>query len=89
MFTDGLHGNALRARLADVVPRQLLLGFLLEQLPDPGNRVTIGRPGEWTDALGLPRPILHYDFDDYTRAGAAAARSLRRAVVRARSAPTT
>ncbi len=75
VFTDGLHGAALRDRLADTVPRQLLLGFLLEQLPDPGNRVTIGRPGEWTDALGLPRPILHYDFDDYIRAGAAAARS--------------
>ncbi len=75
VFTDGLHGSALRNRLADIVPRQLLLGFVLEQLPDPANRVTIGRPGEWSDALNLPRPVLHYDFDAYTRAGAAAARA--------------
>ena len=74
VYTAGLHGAALRRRLADVVPRQLLIGFVLEQLPDPDNRVTIDA-ARWTDALGLPRPILHYDFDAYTRAGAAAARS--------------
>jgi choline dehydrogenase-like flavoprotein len=73
VFGHGLHGAELRSRLADVVPRQLLLGFLLEQLPDPDNRVTFD--ARWTDALNLPRPILHYDFAPYTRAGAAAARS--------------
>jgi len=75
VFGDGLFGAALRQRLADVVPRQLLIGFLLEQLPDPENRVTIGGADTWRDALGLPRPIIHYDIDAYTRAGAAAARS--------------
>ena len=74
VFGDGLHGRALRRRLADVVPRQLLFGFLLEQLPNPENRVTIGGADTWRDALGLPRPIIHYDIHDYTRAGAAAAR---------------
>ncbi len=74
VFGDGLYGPALRDRLADVVPRQLLIGFLLEQLPHPDNRVTI-EPQRWTDGLGLPRPVLHYDIDAYTRAGAAAARA--------------
>jgi choline dehydrogenase-like flavoprotein len=75
VFGDGLHGRALRERLADVVPRQLMFGFLLEQLPDPRNRVTIGGPNTWRDALNLPRPIITYDIGDYTRAGAAAARA--------------
>ena len=50
-----------------------MLGFLLEQLPDPDNRVTI-KPGGYTDALGLPRPVVHYDLDAWTREGAAVAR---------------
>ena len=75
VFGGGLFGPALRQRLADVVPRQLLIGFLLEQLPDPENRVTIGGTDTWRDALGLPRPIIHYDIGAYTKAGAAAARS--------------
>jgi choline dehydrogenase-like flavoprotein len=74
VFNAGLHGTALRDRLAGTVPRQLLIGFLLEQLPDPENRVTID-PARWTDALGVPRPVLHYDIGPYTRAGAAAARA--------------
>jgi choline dehydrogenase-like flavoprotein len=73
VFNDGLYGADLRERLGDVVPRQLLLGFLLEQLPDPANRVTIGGADTWRDAIGLPRPIIHYDISPYTRAGAAAA----------------
>ena len=75
VFDDGLHGAALRQRLADVVPRQLLLGFLLEQLPDPDNRVTIDA-SKWTDATRLAPadPALRH-LDAYTRAGAAAARS--------------
>ncbi len=52
-----------------------MFGFLLEQLPDPRNRVTIGGPNTWRDALDLPRPIITYDIGDYTRAGAAAARA--------------
>ncbi|HWC68064.1 MAG TPA: GMC family oxidoreductase [Acidimicrobiales bacterium] len=75
VFGDGLHGRALRDRLTDVVPRQLMIGFLLEQLPDPENRVTLSPPGTWTDALGLPRPVIRYDIAAYTRAGAAAARA--------------
>ena len=68
----GLSGPALRAWLARRIPRQLRLGFLLEQLPSPHNRVTLDRR---TDALGLPRPRLRYDVDDYTRRGMAAARA--------------
>jgi choline dehydrogenase-like flavoprotein len=68
----GLSGAALRNWLARRVPRQIRIGFLLEQLPSAHNRVTLDRR---TDALGLPRPRIHYDVDDYTRKGFAAARS--------------
>ena len=68
----GLSGEALRSWLARRIPRQIRLGFLLEQLPSPHNRVTLDRR---TDGLGLPRPRIHYDLDDYTRRGFAAASS--------------
>jgi choline dehydrogenase-like flavoprotein len=67
----GLSGPALRSWLARRIPRQIRLGFLLEQLPVPSNRVTLDRR---TDGLGLPRPRLAYDVDTYTRRGMAAAR---------------
>lgn len=67
----GLSGTALRNWLARRIPRQVRIGFLLEQLPSPHNRVTLDRR---TDGLGLPRPRIHYDVDDYTRRGFAAAR---------------
>jgi choline dehydrogenase-like flavoprotein len=68
----GLSGTALRGWLERRFPRQIRLGFLFEQLPSPHNRVTLDRR---TDGLGLPRPRIHYDVDDYTRRGMAAARS--------------
>lgn len=73
VYGDQLFGTALRERVSHDVQRQLMLGFLLEQLPHPDNRVTI-KPGAYTDALGLPRPVIRYDFDAWTRQGAAVAR---------------
>ena len=71
---NGLFGEELRSWLADRIPRQIRLGFLLEQLPSPGNRVTVS--DGYRDALGQPRPVIHYDVDSYTRAGLVAARNL-------------
>ena len=76
--TNGLVGTALREYIACTVPRQMRLGFLLEQLPSPDNRVTFD--SGYTDALGLPRPVIHYHIDDYTRAGAALARRVSKVV---------
>jgi choline dehydrogenase-like flavoprotein len=70
----GLFGSALRDHLADTVPRQFRFGFLYEQLPSRGNRVEVDNG--YLDALGLPRPVITYDVDTYTRAGMAASRSL-------------
>jgi choline dehydrogenase-like flavoprotein len=75
---DRLCGASLRRHLAATVPRQIQLGFLVEQLPDVNNRVTID-PG-YRDVLGNYRPVIHYDIGPYTRAGLAAARQVSRQV---------
>lgn len=62
-----LFGDALVAKLNDVLARQWRMGFLVEQTPEPGNRVTLS--DSLTDGLGLPRPVIHYDLSDYTKLG--------------------
>lgn len=70
----GLFGSALYKQLAETVPRQFHLGFLYEQLPDPRNQVFV-KDG-YVDALGIPRPCIAYQVDDYVRKGMAASREL-------------
>ena len=57
-------GKKLRNQLATTLPRQIRIGYDIEQLPDPCNRVTIRR--EFKDAIGCFRPVLKYDVSDYT-----------------------
>ena len=71
---NGLFGRALRERLVDTVPRQFHVGFLYEQLPSPANRVYVDKA--YLDPLGIPRPRIKYDVDDYSRRGMAASRDL-------------
>lgn len=66
-----LSGKELRKRLGAQLRRQITLGFLMEQLPDQKNRVTIDSAHR--DALGLHKPVIHYDIDSYTRSGMEAA----------------
>ncbi|MGE0352800.1 MAG: GMC family oxidoreductase [Gemmatimonadales bacterium] len=71
MLEQRMYGRALRSSLADQMSRMVKIGFMFEQLPAPGNRVTID-PGV-RDALGNHRPVLSYAYDDYSMAGAEAA----------------
>jgi choline dehydrogenase-like flavoprotein len=66
-----LGGAALTLALNRALTRQLRLAFLVEQSPDPENRVTLSAA---RDRLGLPRPHIAYDLSEYTRAGFVAAR---------------
>lgn len=77
---DGLVGVALRERMRDLIGRQVRLGFLVEQPPVPENRVTVSRLA--VDALGLARPVIAYDLDDYVLAGMSAAASVAKAIFR-------
>ncbi|WP_020409995.1 GMC family oxidoreductase [Hahella ganghwensis] len=69
-----LFGAQLKQTIASVYPRMFRFGFLVEQLPDPNNRVTIDPT--YRDQLGNYRPVIDYDVSDYTRAGMAAAKQV-------------
>jgi len=59
----GYFGSALKEALEDRFTRQVLLHFEIEQLPDPNNRITIN--DQYLDALGIPRPVIHYELSEY------------------------
>ncbi len=68
---DNLFGRELRRKLFHDVQRQIRIGILVEQLPQPSNRVTIDPA--FRDAMGEYRPVISYDVGDYSRAGLAQA----------------
>ena len=64
-LTLNMFGTELREHIADVVPRQLLLHYECEQLPDKDNRVTIDPT--YRDPIGNYRPVIHYNVTDYEK----------------------
>jgi choline dehydrogenase-like flavoprotein len=73
-----LFGADLAHKLNDLITRQFRIGFLVEQNPDPNNRVTLS--SEFKDALGLPRPEITYDISEYTKQGFVAAFRMRKLI---------
>jgi choline dehydrogenase-like flavoprotein len=71
-------GAELRRGAVDRISRQLLLAFMIELMPDPGNRITVD--SRYRDQLGNMRPVLNYSIADYTMAGVAQARQLSRRI---------
>jgi len=69
---QGLRGDALDKALRAQTARQVRLASLVEQLPDPDNRVTLDPARR--DFYGVPLPRIAYRLDDYVKAGFAAAR---------------
>ncbi len=69
---QGLRGKALDAAIRQQTSRHIRLASLMEQLPDPDNRVTLDPQAK--DIYGVPLPRLAYRLDDYVKAGLAAAR---------------
>jgi choline dehydrogenase-like flavoprotein len=70
LIGEGLVGTELFSEIARRAPFAVWLAVMIEQLPDPENRVTLA---DDTDALGLPRPKLTYAHSDYVMQGAVAA----------------
>jgi choline dehydrogenase-like flavoprotein len=60
----GLVGTALRRAMAEQTIREVAIGGSAEILPNADNRVTLD---EKRDAIGLPRPHIHFSIDDYTK----------------------
>jgi choline dehydrogenase-like flavoprotein len=67
----GQFGQSLKTQVNAILTRQFRFGSLVEQMPLETNRVTLST--QFKDRLGLPRPQINYDLDDYTKAGFAAA----------------
>ena len=68
-----LFGAELAKTLNDLIPRQIRLGFLVEQSPVSSNAVTLS-DRSITDGLGLRRPQISYRLSEYTRNGIAHAK---------------
>ena len=73
MLAQGRLGRSIAARIADDLSREVTFDTLLDQLPDPNNRVTLA---DERDEIGIPRPKITYTIDDYTKAGGAFAEAL-------------
>ena len=71
---QGLRGQALIAKLNEHVSREVRLASLMEQQPDPENRVTPAF--DEVDAIGIPRPRIRYRLDTFTLRGLAEARKV-------------
>jgi len=67
----GLFGQPLKTQINAILTRQFRFGCLVEQMPQSTNRVTLS--SQFKDNLGIPRPEITYDLDDYTKSGFAAA----------------
>jgi choline dehydrogenase-like flavoprotein len=72
LIASGLRGRRLREQLAAHVARQFRFANLVEQMPNPENRIV--PDFEQVDALGIPRPRIHYSLDEFTLRGMAEAR---------------
>jgi choline dehydrogenase-like flavoprotein len=70
LLKQGLFGAPLRQQVRDIGTRSMRIGFLIEQLPLATNRVTLS---PYVDGLGIPRPQIAYDVDDYCKQGFVAA----------------
>ncbi len=66
-----LFGKKLQAAAQERGQREIQLASLIEQLPNPANRVI---PSAQKDALGIPRPELYFQIGDYEQKGLDAAK---------------
>lgn len=78
MLAEGRIGRSISERIADDLRREVTIDSLLEQLPDPSNRVLLA---DVRDPIGLPRPKLVYSVDAYTHAGGDFAFGLARSIL--------
>lgn len=71
LIQQGVEGRDLYRQVMELNARAMRTAALVEQLPDPDSRVTLSNK---VDAIGIPRPEVHYIIDDYAKQGLAAAR---------------
>jgi choline dehydrogenase-like flavoprotein len=76
---EKLFGAKLRAAYKDHVQRQVRFCSLIEQLPNPENRIVPSK--EKMDDLGVPRPEVYFSVGEYEKAGLAKARAAHQLVM--------
>lgn len=67
----GIFGTELRTKIQNNFTRQFRIGFLIEQLPNDNCNIVPSKTE--FDNLGIPRPEIRYEFDEYTKKGFKAA----------------
>ncbi|MCW3474899.1 GMC family oxidoreductase [Limobrevibacterium gyesilva] len=71
LIAAGVYGPELEKQLRYRSAHQVNVKDVLEVLPNPENRVVLSSQ---KDALGIPKPEVHYALDDYVHKGMAAAK---------------
>lgn len=84
LIGKGFRGKALVEELRAHVSRQIRFANLVEQMPEPENRITPAF--DQVDAIGIPRPQIHYRLDEFVKKGMAEARRVSEEVFRAMGA---
>ena len=74
LIGQGIRGKALVEQMNARVARQIRFANLIEQMPNSENRIVPAF--DQTDAIGIPRPRIHYQIDDFVRQGMAEARRI-------------
>ncbi len=74
LIAQGIRGKALVEQMNAMVSRQIRFANLIEQMPNPENRVVPAF--DQLDAIGIPRPRIYYQIDDFVHQGMAEARRI-------------
>ncbi len=69
---QGLQGQALKTATAEAASRHMRIASLMEQEPDPDNRVSLDKHAR--DMYGVPLPHIAYRVSAYVKDGMAEAR---------------
>lgn len=72
LLSQGVYGAELDAKIREYASRWVVVNSFFDILPDPDNRITAST--EFKDALGIPRPEVHYRIHDYVDKAAKVAR---------------
>jgi choline dehydrogenase-like flavoprotein len=70
LIAEGVYGPELEKQLRHRAARQVSVKSVTEVLPNPENRVMLSTQ---CDALGIPKPMVYYSFDEYLQKGMQAA----------------
>jgi choline dehydrogenase-like flavoprotein len=84
LIGQGVRGKALIVELNEQVSRHFRFANLIEQMPDPENRIVPAF--DQVDGIGIPRPRIHFRVGEFERAGMAEARRISEQIFQAMGA---